>query len=145
MLFRSYDNIVSDTGVGQGVPAERESEPLQGDVRNTVRLDAGSCSLPQTRSIWTELGKQIRCVLSSSFLLLCCFLLLACDYNCSIHFDYWLLYYPLLHTSSCYWCEFSSNSQQLAPTVGQGSKVKSSTMGLKWDIEKFTGDNDFGL
>jgi hypothetical protein len=38
--------------------------------------------------------------------LLCCFLLLACDYNCSIHFDYWLLYYPLLHTSSCYWCEF---------------------------------------
>ena len=41
------------------------------------------CSLPQTRSIWTELSKQIFCVL---FSLSRCFLLLACVYNCSIHF-----------------------------------------------------------
>ena len=38
------------------------------------------------------------CVLSS--FLSCCFLLLACVYNCSMHFVFWLFDYSLLHTSS---------------------------------------------
>jgi len=52
------------------------------------------------------------CVLSS--FLSRCFLLLACVYNCSIHFVFWLLDYSLLHTSSlllvCFLIEFTTVS-----------------------------------
>jgi len=46
-------------------------------------LGPEGCSLPQTRLIWTELGKQI---LVFSLLFSHCFLLLTCDYYCFIHF-----------------------------------------------------------
>jgi len=72
---------------------------------------------PGLGQYWTELGKQILYVLS---FFLSLFSTVACVYNCS-HVDIGCLII-LLHTSSIYWCDFSSNSQQLAPTVGQGSK-----------------------
>ncbi|MCI07919.1 hypothetical protein A2U01_0028989, partial [Trifolium medium] len=49
-----------------------------------------------------------------------------------------------LQLSRFHWCGYSLNSQQLAPTVGQDLNDLS-TMGSKWDIEKFTGSKNFGL
>jgi len=68
-----------------------------------------SCSLPQTRSIWTELGQQI--LLYSLFLFSCCFLLLLVIIVVSYTL-FWLLDYHLLHTLSLLLVWFSSNSQQ---------------------------------
>ena len=45
----------------------------------------------------------------------------------------------------CYWCDFFIEFTTIGAHRGARIKGKSSTMGSKWDIEKFTGDNDFRL
>ena len=51
----------------------------------------------------------------------------------------------LPHTSVYYWCEFIVEFTTIGAHRGAGGLVDSSTMGLKRDIEKFTGNNDYEL
>jgi hypothetical protein len=108
-----------------------------------IRWETYSCNpliSPRLGQFGPNWVNKFFCVLS---FFLSMFSTFVCDYNYQT-----LRFGCLIITCSThqvyYWCDFSSNSQQLAPTVGHGSK-EIKYHGSKWDIEKFTGDNDFGL
>ena len=94
---------------------------------------------PRRRFINTELGKQIDCVLYIPLFIAlnyCIIISIVLIFGCLLH---------LPHTSVYYWCELFVEFTTIGAHRGARGSFDSSTMGLKEDIERFTGSNDYGL